>query len=126
MKHFILITIFLVIVVSNLSSQGCSDAGICTLPSFRPQKEGVLKKNKHELKAGIAFGIGEEAIAAIDPYLGYHLSIKKYRLETRLTYGIRTGNGFSVSDFGDAFIINSFQVSDKVSLSAGIKFPIEV
>jgi hypothetical protein len=126
MKDSFTIVILLVLAISDMHSQGCSDAGICTLPAFRPQKENILNQTKHEFKAGVAFGIGEQAVNSIDPYLAYNLNIKKYRLETRFTYGIRTGNGFSVSDFGDAFIINSFQVSDKVSLSAGVKFPIEV
>ena len=124
-KNFFSILIFLVFVASDAPAQGCSDAGICTLPSFRPQREIIVKENKHELKAGIALGIGEQSVAAIDPFIGYNLNIKKYRLETRLSYGIRTGNGISVNGPGDVFVINSFDVTRKVSLSAGVKFPIE-
>lgn len=125
LKFLIWISFFIVVVCPNSYGQGCSDAGICTLPSFRPQKESVLDENIHELKAGIAYGNGEYTVAAIDPFIGYNLTIKRYRLETRLTYGIRTGNNMSINDFGDAFIINSFQFTDKFSFAAGVKFPIE-
>lgn len=124
-KYCVLFAILGNIYIANTYSQGCSDAGICTLPSFRPKIENDVNDNKHQFKIGTTLGIGELSVVAIDPFIGYSLLLKRYSLETKFTYGLRSGNNIQVNDFGDVFLINNYAISERLSISAGVKFPIE-
>ena len=72
MKHLFLL-IFVVVVSNNIYSQGCSDAGFCSIGSI---KNSANSSSKNSLSFGAAFGIGEQSVFVTTPYLQYDLGLK--------------------------------------------------
>ena len=123
MKNALLISILVAVVIVDTNAQGCSDAGICTIPAFLGPGTNEIEQDQFIL--GSSIGIGELSVVALDPYLGYKLVLKNYSLDTKITYGIRSGNGNTINDFGDIFIINNLGLTQALAMSAGVKFPVE-
>ena len=123
MKYALFISILVAVVLVDIKAQGCSDAGICTIPAFLAP--GTNEIEQDQLILGSTIGIGELSVVALDPYLGYKLVLKNYSLDTKITYGIRSGNGITIDDFGDMFIINNLRITENLVMSAGVKFPVE-
>lgn len=52
---FIVVSLVL-LMTYNSYSQGCSDAGVCTMNSFKPNDEGNLNQTSNQIKFGISYG----------------------------------------------------------------------
>lgn len=110
-----------------LFSQGCSDAGFCSL--------GILKNNtggnnkSYSISIGANYGAGEQSTSTFNPYLEYavkansHLS---YQLKITSVYA----NGFLGSTFnlGDVFGFATYTLKPKsinrFSILSGFKIPL--
>ncbi len=127
MKKYYLFFLTALIIQGNLLSQGCSDAGFCSL--------GILKNNRHSeaekysLSIGSAFGLGEQNTGILNSYIEFgvkqndHLS---YQLKLTSVYA----GGFlgSVFNLGDAFGFINFTPErsgkDQISFLSGFKIPL--
>ena len=111
----------------TLFSQGCSDAGFCSL--------GVLKNNttatgkKYSIAIGASYGAGEQNTSSFNPYLEYAVKVGNH-----LSYQVKItsvyANGFLGSSFnlGDVFGFVNYTAKPKsinrVSFLSGIKIPL--
>jgi len=121
----------LLVISSSISfalfSQGCSDAGFCSL--------GILKNNisaggkKYSVSIGANYGAGEQSTSTFNPYLEYSVKATKhlsYQLKVTSVYA----NGFLGSTFnlGDLLGFVSYTAKPKninrLSFLGGIKIPL--
>lgn len=115
----------MVFTISQLRSQGCSDAGICAVAnSF--QSSGNLLKNNIEF-AGI-IGAGQADVKYFSPYLAYTRNLNdRFALTTKITFNLADGSFGKRATFGDAYLIGNYQWKSgktaKWSTILAIKFP---
>lgn len=89
-------------------SQGCSDAGFCSIGSVANNTEANTAKTQlnKSFKLGSSFGIGEQEITVVTPYLQYEQALKNnWQVQLKATYNSASKNEFSTSDFGDIFFV---------------------
>lgn len=126
MKNIKLTFLFILIVliqINPLFSQGCSDAGFCTINSLKPDMvQGEKLKNK--IKFGASFGKADNSVNAFGSYIEYSRQFNKnIGLSIKLTSLAQSGNDISEFDLSDLFISSNFKTSKNVSLIAGVKIP---
>ena len=119
--------IFLLLIISILKvkSQGCSDAGFCTMGSLKHSEENdSLKLNT--AKVIFSYGIGEQGTTIIQtiPEVNFSL-VKNNAIQLRLPYMLINGNLGSNEGIGDwaLSITQSFVKKKKIklNLTIGIK-----
>lgn len=106
-------------------TQGCSDAGICSIGNGFIADE---KEQKNSIEVASVFGTGEADITYISPYITYTRKFSKaFSLTTKVTFSSANGGFGTRAAFGDAFLIGNYsfkEVKNKQwSTLLGWKFP---
>lgn len=82
-------------------SQGCSDAGFCSLGVLKNYTESPAR---HTLSIGSSYGLGEGSTSTINPYLEYGVkSGEHFSYSAKITATYATGFLGSVFDAGDIY-----------------------
>lgn len=108
-------------------SQGCSDAGFCSLGILKNNASGT--GNKYSIAIGANYGVGEQNTSTVNPYLEYAVKINKH-LSGQVKMTAVYANGFLGSTFnlGDIFGFVNYTVNptviNKPSFLSGIKIPL--
>ncbi len=110
-------------------AQGCSDAGFCSVGSFKNTAAGSNDKSNTSLTLGSAFGVGEHAVFVTTPYIQLDKNFKKdWQLQAKITYNNVSKYGYAVSGFGDGYLIGikswNNKHQGKNAVNFGIKFPL--
>jgi hypothetical protein len=123
---FILIATTLFCLATNYSyGQGCSDAGFCTINSFKPNSTDSTEVLKNQFKIGAFYGKADNSISVYGNYLEYNRQLsKKFGLDAKLTTISQNGNGISTFGLSDIFVNANFIASEKVKLTLGAKIPL--
>lgn len=119
------ISFFLFLLFSTFSvySQGCSDAGFCTIENFQVQSVDSLSY-KNAFKIGANFGAADNDVIVFGSYLEYQRTISKVvDLDLKINYLSQSANGFSSSALSDAFLISNFKLNTTTKVSLGLKIP---
>lgn len=116
-----------VLIVALLSqftnAQGCSDAGFCTLSSFKPNTETSPAAN--QIKLGLFLGSADQSVSVWGNYLEYNRQFsEKFSLNTKLTTLSQNGNGYSNFGLGDLFLNANLTIAPKLLLTFGTKIPL--
>ena len=111
------------------NAQGCSDAGFCSVGSFSShQKNKIINNHQSTLRLGNAFGVGEQSINIITPYIQFDQQFNNFQLQVKATYNSASKNNYSIADFGDLFVVATRAYNNKnggkILMNAGIKFPL--
>lgn len=123
-------TLFVTIAVTILSNnycvaQGCSDAGFCTINSFKPNSNDSTKMTNNQIKIGVFLGKADNAITAYGNYLEYNRVLtKKLGLDIKLTTLAQTGNGIHTFGLADVLLNANYKIHEKLKLIAGVKIPL--
>lgn len=122
MKKLILIAFLF---VNQAFSQGCSDAGICSIAKGFQSEE---KNFKNHVEIATIFGVGESDVRYFSPYISYTKRFnEKFSFSSKVTFSTTHGSFGTRSQFGDAFLIGNytFKEINKKQWSAllGWKFP---
>ena len=105
--------------------QGCSDAGFCTINSFKPNGTDSTKVLNSQFKVGAFFGQADNSIAVYGTYLEYNRKLNtKFGIDGKLTTIAQNGNGISTFGLSDIFVNVNFKASEKVKLTLGAKLPL--
>ena len=76
---------FLILLTNYSFGQGCSDAGFCTISSFKPNGDS-LKELNNQFSVGAFFGKADNAISAYGNYLEFNRQFnKKFGVDIKLT-----------------------------------------
>ena len=125
-KKINFLTFSLLIMLTTYSfGQGCSDAGFCTINSFKPNSSDSIKALNNQFKIGAFFGKAGNSISIYGNYLEYNRRLNdKFGVDLKLT--TLTQNGNEISDFGlsDFFLNANYRVSEKLKLTLGTKIPL--
>ena len=110
----------------NLSfGQGCSDAGFCTIHSFKPistDSSGVLR---NQFKIGTFLGNADNSISVYGGYFEYSKQLNsKFGLDTKLTTIAQTGNEISVFSLSDIFVNANYKATERLKFTFGAKIPL--
>ena len=120
-----LLTLLIIILPYYLLAQGCSDAGVCTINSFKPNNNDSLSVYKNQVKAGISYGIADNSIYVVGSYLEYNRTINnRLSFDLKLTTLIQNGNDISSIGFSDIYINGSYKTFKKTGITLGLKIPL--
>ncbi len=108
-------------------AQGCSDAGFCSVGSFKPgAKHGIGQHSNNTLKIGVGYGAGENNINVIGNYIEYQRRFTdKFSLAGKLTTLAQNGNSVSAFGVSDFLLSGNIGLSEKMHLSTGVKIPLQ-
>ncbi|MEO7530291.1 MAG: hypothetical protein ABIS69_02735 [Sediminibacterium sp.] len=125
MKHFLLLILF-ALSANYIFSQGCSDAGFCSLGALKDVSQGTSHKQSIDFGANIGFG--EQNTFSLNPYVQYNLPLNKHvSLLGKLTATYASGflgRAFNVGDFyGVATYTPNKDAVNSLRLLGGFKIP---
>jgi len=125
MKYLLLTFVFIHLLTTNLLSQGCSDAGFCSINGINPASH--LDSNKtlnHQMLFGFTTGIAQFGVIINSPYIQYDVQLfEELSLSTKINYALINGSLTSNHGLSDVFISTNWKVSKNISLINGIKIP---
>ena len=124
-KFILIATILFAIGASYSYGQGCSDAGFCTINSFKPNSADRTEVLNNQLKIGAFYGKADNSISVYGNYLEYNRQLsKKFGLDAKLTTIAQNGNGISTFGLSDIFVNANYKASEKAILTLGAKLPL--
>lgn len=109
------------------SSQGCSDAGFCSLSTLKNASLG--DQPKHQLDFGLNFGYGEQQTLTYSPYVQYGVTLNsRFQIQGKLTGTYATGFLGTNTNIGDLYGVITYTAKkssvNDISLIGGIKIPL--
>ncbi|MEZ4853644.1 hypothetical protein [Flavobacterium sp.] len=124
-KTFLLITIMCFLNINILLSQGCSDAGFCTVNSFKPNTENSTGVLNNQFKIGAFYGSADRNISVYGNYLEYNRQLnEKWAFDAKLTTLAQNGNGITTFGLSDIFLNATYKATEKVNFTLGTKLPL--
>jgi len=124
-KYFILF-VLLIFCSDSLFSQGCSDAGFCSMSDFKPsESDSVENTQKNRFKSGLSSGKADNQINATSFYLEYSRAISKnVGLECKISGSHLDGRETTVAGVSDFYINTTVKINSKIKASGGLKYPL--
>jgi hypothetical protein len=126
MKKTTLALIICCTISKGLLSQGCSDAGFCTLGNLNPLHK---KTSGSRLTVGFQNGLGDESVYVFTPSIKYDYSFNKsWQVQAKITANYANGNLGAVTGLGDIFLNTTYTFNSKSnwtsSVLLGTKIPL--
>jgi len=122
-KSVLFLSAFLLLSTVHLGAQGCSDAGLCSIDAFKPSPGQLTHNNK--VVIGASMGAADYDITAFGAYLAYKRKLgESWSVDGRMTFLAQNGKDISVSGPGDIFGNINYLISEKLTLTAGAKIPL--
>jgi hypothetical protein len=119
------LSVVLVLLVLQSYAQGCSDAGICTAPGFLHSTTVQEPDHRFALTAGVAYGIGDDITHVTTPLIQLdYKANNRWSWQSRLTANGAFGNLGQAIGLGDLYLSGRCVVVPKLSLTAGVKVPL--
>ncbi len=110
---------------NNIFAQGCSDAGFCTINSFKPNHHDTSPVYKNQIKTGFFLGKADNNILAYGNYLEYNRTLKdNLGIDVKLTSLGQSGNDISTLGISDLFLTLNYQTGKKLKWIGGVKIPL--
>lgn len=118
--------LFIAVVSMQYSyAQGCSDAGFCTINTFKPDAEDTIPPAKNHFKTGISHGAADHEITVIGVYAEYKRQFNnQISSDLKLTSLSQSGNGIYTFGLSDLFLNFNYSASEKSRFTFGIKIPL--
>lgn len=113
----------------EIYAQGCSDAGFCTIGSFRNSTSSQKDSLKQKFTVLLGNGIGDERVYMMTPGFQYDNRLtEQWSLQAKITTNFASGNLGSVSGLGDLYLASSYMFKSKAkwkyTLTAAFKIPL--
>ena len=128
--QFLAIIVYLMGISNIAFSQGCSDAGICTINIIKDHSFNIRSEvnKRNYFRSGITYGLGEYDINITNPYVEYsNLLTDKISIFGKLTYAFINGELANTSNLSDLVITTNYILFNKESntnIIAGVKIPL--
>lgn len=112
----------------NISyGQGCSDAGFCTINSFKPNSTDSTEVLNNQLKIGAFYGSADNSISVYGGYFEYNRQFnEKFGLDAKLTTIAQSGNGISIFGLSDVFVNTNYKANERLKFTLGAKIPLSI
>lgn len=127
LKITALSTLF-ILITGEVSAQGCSDAGFCSIGNLAQQQTTDTKKQKFTLQ--FPAGIGDEEVFVFTPAIQYDNQLnKKWAIQAKLTANYADGDLGSATGLGDVYLSGTYLFPNKkndwnLSATIGSKLPL--
>jgi len=109
----------------NCVAQGCSDAGFCTVNSFKPNHNDSTPTYKNQIKTGFFLGSADNNILVYGNYLEYNKTLNNnLGVDVKLTTLGQSGNNISTLGIADLFLTLNYQTGKKLKWIGGVKIPL--
>ncbi|MFN5361229.1 MAG: hypothetical protein ACK5CC_10905, partial [Bacteroidota bacterium] len=107
------------------NAQGCSDAGFCTINSFKPKLAADSAKNwKSHVKIGGFWGSADNSISVYGSYVELYRQLsEKLAVDAKITTLGQSGNDIAAFSVGDLFLNLNYRLTSQVQLTVGTKIP---
>ena len=123
--RFFCINIILFFLIYHSNGQGCSDAGFCTINTFKPNSKKGTNVFKNQIKTGAFLGRADNSISVFGNYVEYNRQLsKQLELDAKITSLAQNGNGITVYGLSDFFINANYNASESVKFTFGAKLPL--
>jgi hypothetical protein len=123
-NRVLLALILLFLKVVELSGQGCSDAGFCTINNISPSNTDSSTVKLNQVKAGVSYGAADYSISVLSPFVEYSRKIgDRFSIDAKVTSISQSGNDISVFGISDLFLSANVFVSKKTSATLAGKLP---
>lgn len=119
--------VVLTLLFSNFltKAQGCSDAGFCTINSFKPHAIDSVVLLKNQFQIGIAYGGADNNINVLGNYLEYNRQLNKnLGLDIKLASLQQSGNDIAKFGLSDLYLNLNHKLSEKIKFIIGTKIPL--
>jgi hypothetical protein len=122
---------FSILVLGNSFSQGCSDAGFCTIGNIQSSSKDSLEENKNAISLLLTNGIGDQNVYVFTPGFQYERGINShFSIQTKITGNYAVGNLGSATGLGDLFLASTYVLNEKKkfqhSFTLGTKIPLNL
>jgi hypothetical protein len=109
--------------IVSICAQGCSDAGVCNVPSFRPGG-GLQGSEAFNLQyTGLSFGRADHNISVFNLYTGQTFKLgERFSLDGKTGFMLATGNGYTTVGYNDIYLNLNYHPDQHWTFSGGIKF----
>jgi len=74
-SRLIILIGFIFLLGEAVIAQGCSDAGVCTIDSFKPHDHSEGHELQNTFKAGLNFGAADYDISVFGTYLDFRREV---------------------------------------------------
>lgn len=113
------------LLVTKVFSQGCSDAGFCTINSLKPDGNDSIPGKNNQLKVGASRGSADYNISILAFYLEYNRKFSdQFSVNAKLTSLGQEGNGISVFGLSDIYLTGKYSPLKSLSFILGGKVPL--
>jgi len=128
MKKIFFLLFLIISFIEKTFAQGCSDAGICTIPFHSSAISNADKKLKNSLTTDITFGLGEGNTSVLTGSLLYRKGFSsKLSWDNKVTASRINGSLGNIFNAGDWYSTVSYSLPDikntAMNIVAGIKIP---
>lgn len=106
--------------------QGCSDAGFCTIHSFKPAADDSIESDKNNIiKFGISNGKADHSISILGSYFEYDRQLsQKFSIDIKLSFMSQNGNSIGSSGLSDLFVSTNYSITKAFKFTFGTKIPL--
>ena len=111
------------LVFGMMHSQGCSDAGFCTLANFKPMTIEE-KPLENTFKTGVSVGGADHNITIVSIYKEYNYKKDNYSFGAKATFMAQIGSQVQTGNIGDLYITNGYSFFKDFNATLGIKMPL--
>lgn len=123
MYRFLFFIGALILLIPDIKSQGCSDAGVCSIDAYH----GSEKKKESGRSLGISLSqtaeLGEQNTIYFHSIVGISWSKGRFNHRLMVPYRIMGYDGNGYSGISDITISSAFRWSEKWSSTVGLKLP---
>lgn len=123
-KGALVLAVAMIFFDNTTVAQGCSDAGFCTMSTFKPHTSDSVKQLKNRFKMAGFYGGADHSITVSGAYLEYGRQFGKVALDARITAIAQSGNQINQLGLSDVFVSATYQPVKNWGVTAGLKLPL--
>src|SRR5690606_23709987 len=117
----IILCILFLCLTTVLLAQVCSDAGFCTINTFKPSNSDSILVKKNHFKLGLSNGAADHNISVFSAYIDYNRNINNnLNVDIKLTSLSQNGNEINTFGLSDVFLNLNYLPTDEIRFSAGL------
>ena len=121
---FLLIFILFSIFHHLTFSQGCSDAGVCSINNFKPGIDSLEADKNNSVTLGFTNGKAAHSIFVYSSFIEYNRRFnKQIGTDIKLLFISENGNNFHSSGISDLFLSIKYSLPENLHFTLGAKIP---
>ncbi len=121
------LVVFLVLTLGarGVFSQGCSDAGFCTMGGLEPHASEELDETLNSITFGLNYGFADNSITVLGFALEYSRQItSNLGVDVKFTSLAQSGNGVAEFGLSDVYVSARYGITSDVQAVLGGKIPL--